>query len=121
MPRNGTKNLIPVTQRAKEVQKKIQSKGGKARAEKIQHQKNVKAALEIALGIIKKTKAGQDLTIAEALAQKLVQSALSGDWKAMQMILELMHGKEQKLDVTSSDGSMSPLDVKVEFVRAKQE
>jgi predicted methyltransferase MtxX (methanogen marker protein 4) len=47
--------------------------------------------------------------------------ALNGDAKARQQIIDILIGKNQNVDVTSSDGSMSPLDIKVEFIKAKQE
>ena len=108
MARKGQENLIPLPQQAKEVQRKIRSAGGKARAAKIRHEKDLKIALKVALGILKTTPKGIELSIAEGMAQKLAQEALNGDWKAMQIIIDLLYGKEQKIALTSPAGSMSP-------------
>lgn len=42
MPRDGTKNLIPLNKRTKEAQKKIQSMGGQASKEAARRKKNLK-------------------------------------------------------------------------------
>lgn len=108
MARGRKENLVSISDRATEVQRKIRSAGGKARAEQIRHEKDLRTALKVALGILKNTEKGIELSIAEGMAQKLANEALKGDWKAMQIIIDLLYPKEQKIDHTSSDGSMTP-------------
>lgn len=108
MARKGQENLIPLNKRSKEVQREIQEMGRRANKAKIRHEKDLKIALKVALGILKTTPKGIELSIAEGMAQKLAQEALNGDWKAMQIIIDLLYGKEQKIALTSPDGSMSP-------------
>ena len=70
-------NLKPLNTRSKSVQREIQSKGGKARAQKIKEQKTLKEELL--------------LLLAEGDTQKqislaLIQKALQGDIKAFEVI-----------------------------------
>lgn len=121
MPRNGRKNLIPLNERSKEEREKIQQKGRDANKAKFEHNKDLKAAFKAIMGVIMPTKSGDERTVADALAMDTAKRALNGDAKARQQIIDILIGKNQNVDVTSSDGSMSPLDIKVEFIKAKQE
>lgn len=49
MPRDGTKNLIPLNKRTKEAQKKIQSMGGQASKEAARRKKNLKELTQMLL------------------------------------------------------------------------
>lgn len=49
MPRDGTKNLIPLNKRTKEAQKKIQSMGGQASKEAARRKKSLKELTQMLL------------------------------------------------------------------------
>lgn len=115
------KDLIPVTRRTKEEAKEISRRGGVASGEARRRKRDIKEYLDILLEKELQTKDGKVMQGSERIATALFTKAANGDLKAIHEILDLKYPKEQKLDVTSSDGSMSPLDIKVEFVKAKQE
>lgn len=121
MPRDGTKNLVDIRKHAADVQRKIRSAGGKARAEKARQNKKLRDVVKAILNDTIKDKSGKEVVIADAITLAQIKKALSGDTRAFKAIADVVEEKEQKIDVTSSDGSMTPLDVKVEFVKAKQE
>lgn len=121
MPRDGTKNLVPQSRRTKSEQKKIATMGGIASGEARRRKRDIKEYLEILLEKELQTKDGKVMQGSERIATALFTKAANGDLKAIQQVLDLKYPKEQKIDMTSSDGSLSPLDVKVEFVRAQQD
>ena len=114
------KDLIPVTQRTKDEQKKIQRKGGKASGEARRRKRDIKEFLDILLEKELATKDGKLMQGSERIATALFTKAANGDIKAIQQILELKYGKRQEIDLKSSDGSMTPLDVKIKIVDPKQ-
>lgn len=121
MARKGQENLIPLDKRTKEAQRKIQSMGGIASRDAKRRVKDLREALQEALGIVVPSRNGGELTIAQGIAQKTARKALDGDPKALQQIIDLLYGRKQEVDVKSSDGSMSPMDVTVKFVKPKPE
>lgn len=90
-------NLKPLNTRAKSVQREIASKGGKARAKKIEEQKTLKEELL--------------LLLAEGDTQKkislaLIKKALNGDTKAFEVIRNSIGQKptdKQEVKVVESD------------------
>lgn len=115
-------DLIPVTQRTKAEAKEISRKGGLASGESRRRKRDIKEFLDVLLEKELKTKDGKTVQGAERIATALFTKAANGDLRAIQQVLELKYPKEQKIDMTSSDGSMSPpLDIKIEFVKAKQD
>ena len=114
------KDLIPLNKRTKEEQKAIQRKAGIASGIARRQKRDIKAFLDILLEKELQTKDGKTVQGAERIATALFTKAANGDLRAIQQVLELKYPKEQKIDMTSSDGSLSPLDIKVEFVKASQ-
>lgn len=102
-------NLKPQNQRTKSEQRKIAQMGGIASGEKRRHQRDLRKAVKALQSVVVPVKGGGDgLTYAEAIARAVGVKAAQGDLKAAAMYWEWMYGKQAKVDVTSSDGSMSP-------------
>ena len=101
-------NLIPVTQRDPERAREIRAMGGKARGEKIRRSKNLREAFLAVQELEVKGVDGTTKTASDAVAIAVMNKALKGDMKAIEFLWEALYGKQAKLDVTSSDGSMSP-------------
>ena len=98
------KDLIPVTQRTKEEQKKIRRAGGIASGKARRRKRDLREALKALLDA--ELKGGQNGT--ERIALAWFTKAANGDLNAIKMVLETLYPKEQKIDLTSSDGSMTP-------------
>jgi len=102
-------NLKPQNQRTKSEQRKIAQMGGIASGEKRRHQRDLREAVKALQSVVVPVKGGGDgLTYAEAIARAVGVKAAQGDIKAAALYWEWMYGKQTKVDVTSSDGSMSP-------------
>ena len=101
-------NLVPVTERDPETARKVRSMGGKARAEKIRRSKNLREAFLAVQSLEIKGTDGTTKTASDAVAIAVMNKALKGDMKAIEFLWEALYGKQTKVDVTSSDGSMSP-------------
>ena len=102
-----TDNLIPPDQRAKERQRKIQSKGGKASGIAGRRRKALKEALDVCLSLPlqdkrapgRLVKAGIDAEDADMQAliiASLVQKAIDGDTRAAKLIFDLMADTDEK-------------------------
>ena len=89
MPRDGTANLIPLSQRTKEERKEISTKAGIASGEARRKKKLLRETLEDLLS--GKTESGntyqEDITIA------LVKAAMEGDVKAYEVIRDTIGQK----------------------------
>lgn len=94
-------NLIPLNKRAKSEQRAIQSKGGKARAEKARKRKAVREVIEMLANqpltndklkkSIKGITAGvedDDIDLLTAATMGIFQSAIKGNEKAYKLIME---------------------------------
>jgi hypothetical protein len=102
-------NLIPFGQRSESEEREMRSRGGKNSGEKRRHQRDLREAVKALQSVVVPVKGGGDgLTYAEAIARAVGVKAAQGDLKAAAMYWEWMYGKQTKVDVTSSDGSMSP-------------
>ena len=102
-------NLKPQNQRTKSERRKIAQMGGIASGEKRRHQRDLREAVKALQSVVVPVKGGGDgLTYAEAIARAVGVKAAQGDIKAAALYWEWMYGKQTKVDVTSSDGSMSP-------------
>ena len=102
-------NLIPNSKRSPEEVRRNGQKGGIASGEKRRHQRDLREAVKALQSVVAPVKGGGDgLTYAEAIARAVGVKAAQGDLKAAAMYWEWMYGKQTKVDVTSSDGSMSP-------------
>ena len=102
-------NLIPGNKRSQSEARENGRKGGIASGEKRRHQRDLRKAVKALQSVVVPVKGGGDgLTYAEAIALAVGVKAAQGDLKAAALYWEWMYGKQAKVDVTSSDGSMSP-------------
>ena len=102
-------NLIPGNKRSQSEARENGRKGGIASGEKRRHQRDLRKAVKALQSVVVPVKGGGDgLTYAEAIARAVGVKAAQGDIKAAALYWEWMYGKQAKVDVTSSDGSMSP-------------
>ena len=102
-------NLIPGNKRSQSESRENGRKGGIASGEKRRHQRDLRKAVKALQSVVVPVKGGGDgLTYAEAIARAVGVKAARGDLKAAALYWEWMYGKQAKVDVTSSDGSMSP-------------
>lgn len=102
-------NLIPGNKRSQSEARENGRRGGIASGEKRRHQRDLRKAVKALQSVVVPVKGGGDgLTYAEAIARAVGVKAAQGDLKAAAMYWEWMYGKQAKVDVTSSDGSMSP-------------
>lgn len=102
-------NLKPQNQRTKSEQRKIAQMGGIASGEKRRHQRDLREAVKAVQGVILPVKGGgEGKTVVDAVALAVAHKAAQGDLKAAALLWEWLYGKQTKVDVTSSDGSMSP-------------
>ena len=108
MPRDGTENLIPFNERTEEEQRKIQRKGGiasgKARREKADLKKKVNQILEMDVFSPQLKEAleekGLNATNQTAIATVLLQKALKGDIRAIELLAKMNcnEGTKDNLD-----------------------
>ena len=105
----NTQNLIPNSERTPDERRRNAKKAGIASGEKRRHQRDLREAVKALQGIVLPVKGeGDGLTYAEAIVRAVGVKAAKGDLKAAALFWEWVYGKTQKVDVTSSDGSMSP-------------
>ncbi len=105
LPRDGTENLIPFNERTEEEQRKIQRKGGiasgKARREKADLKKKVNdiLAMDVFSPQLKEAleEKGLNATNQTAIATVLLQKALKGDMRAIELLAK-MNGNEGTKD-----------------------
>ena len=105
MPRDGTENLIPFNERTEEEQRKIQRKGGiasgKARREKADLKKKVNEILsmDVFSPHLKEMleEKGLSATNQTAVVTVLLQKALKGDMRAIELLAK-MNGNEGTKD-----------------------
>ena len=105
------KNLTPVTERDPERARESRAMGGRARGETIRRSKNLREAFLAVQELEIKGADGTTKTASDAVAIAVMNKALKGDLKAIEFLWEALYGKQTKVDVTSSDGSMSPAKV----------
>ena len=102
-------NLIPNSERTPNERRKNAQKAGIASGKKRRHQRDLRKAVKALQSVVVPVKGGGDgLTYAEAIARAVGVKAAQGDLQAAAMYWEWMYGKQAKVDVTSSDGSMRP-------------
>lgn len=104
----GHQNLIPITERDPERAREIRQMGARAQNERRHRNKNLRDAFRAMQGFEIPVKGGDTTTASDAIALAVMQKAVKGDMKAIEFLWEALYGKTQKVDVTSSDGSMSP-------------
>ena len=102
-------NLIPGNKRSQSEARENGRKGGIASGEKRRHQRDLREAVKAVPGVILPVKGGgEGKTVVDAVALAVAHKAAQGDLKAAALLWEWLYGKQTKVDVTSSDGSMSP-------------
>ena len=104
-------NLKPIDSHGPERALEIRRMGQKASMEARKRNKNLKDAFRAMQEVEIPTKSGDTTTASDAIALAVMQKAVKGDMKAIEFLWEALYGKTQKVDVTSSDGSMSPATV----------
>lgn len=117
MPRDGTENLIPVTERTKKEAREISRKGGiasgKARREKADLKKKINEILsmDVFSPQFKKMleEKGLSVTNQTAIATVLLQKALKGDMRAIELLAKL----------NGNEGTKDSLDKKEQKERIK--
>lgn len=102
--RKGSENLRPLNTLAKEAQRKIQSQGGKACAQKKRERKAFKELLHIAL---MEKNPSLDMTNAEAIVAGIIAAAAAGDTKAFVAIRDTLGEKPVETVKTELDGGIA--------------
>lgn len=132
MPRDGTKNLIPLNKRTKEAQKKIQSMGGQASKEAARRKKSLKELTQMLLEnpvVSEEAKAQikllfpnvdtEDLTNGMAMTANILLSAItSKDLKEKVKAAEYLRDTAGQKPETSVTGSVT---VEKVFVSEKEQ
>lgn len=101
-------NLKPIDSHGPERAREIRQMGARAKNEKARRNKNLRDAFRAMQEVEIPTKSGDVTTASDAIALAVMQKAVKGDMKAIEFLWDALYGKTQKVDVTSSDGSMSP-------------
>ena len=113
MPRDGTKNLIPITKRSKEEAKKISSKGGKKSVETRRQQKTFKMLFKSALASQVADKelkerlkeVGIEDTYKGAMMLAMIEKSMAGDVNAFKLVSEMIdEKKEESVEITVNVG-----------------
>ena len=104
-------NLKPIDSHGPERALEIRRMGQKASMEARKRNRNLKDAFRAMQEVEIPTESGDTTTASDAIALAVMQKAVKGDMKAIEFLWEALYGKTQKVDVTSSDGSMSPATV----------
>jgi hypothetical protein len=107
----GHQNLISITERDPERAREIRQMGARASNSQRHRNKTLRDAFRAMQEVEIPTKSGDVTTASDAIALAVMQKAVKGDMKAVEFLWEALYGKTQKVDVTSSDGSMSPATV----------
>lgn len=132
MPRDGTKNLIPLNKRTKEAQKKIQSMGGQASKEAARRKKSLKELTQMLLEnpvVSEEAKAQikllfpnvdtEDLTNGMAMTANILLSAItSTDFKEKVKAAEYLRDTAGQKPETSVTGAVT---VEKVFVSEKEQ
>ena len=102
-------NLKSFGERTASERREIAKKAGRASGEKRRHQRDLREAVMAMQSAVLPVKGeSEGMTVADAIARAVAYKAAKGDLKAAAMYWEWVYGKQTKVDVTSSDGSMSP-------------
>ena len=112
---HGHENCIPLNQRSKEVQRKIQQMGRDANKAKWEQIKCLRDAARVLLMEVVSDTDGKEVPIAVAMTLAQIKKALKGDTKAYKAVADVADEKQQKIDIVSSDGSMSPKATKIDL------
>lgn len=101
-------NLKPFNKMDPEKARELRVKGAYASQQARLRNKNLRDAFRAMQETEIPMKSGGTTTASDAIALAVMQKAVKGDMKAIEFLWEALYGKQTKVDVTSSDGSMSP-------------
>lgn len=101
-------NLKPFNKLPPEKARELRVKGAYASQQARLRNKNLRDAFRAMQETEIPMKSGGTTTASDAIALAVMQKAVKGDMKAIEFLWEALYGKQTKVDVTSSDGSMSP-------------
>ena len=101
-------NLKDIRDLDPEKARQIRSMGGKAASEKLRQKRSLREAFFAIQELDVEGTDGSKKAATDAIALALVRKCIKGDLKAIELLWEALYGKQAKVDVTSSDGSMSP-------------
>ena len=101
-------NLRSLADLPPEEHKRLSSIGGKRSVKTRRRNRDIKKAVLAILAQDLPSKNGEKMTGAEGVARALLSGALKGNHKHIQQLLDLIYGREQKIEMTSPDGSMTP-------------
>ena len=100
----NNENLKPLNKLCKEDAKKIRSKGGKARAKKIQERKTMKEMLDYLLQQDITNKQGETKNTLEVMMTAQIKEAIKGNTKAAQFVRDTIgEMPTQKVELDSSE------------------
>lgn len=101
-------NLKPFNKMDPEKARELRVKGAYASQQARLRNKTLREAFKALQEVEIPMKDGGTTTASDAIALALMKKAVNGDLKAIEFLWEALYGKQTKVDVTSSDGSMSP-------------
>ena len=101
-------NLKPFNKLPPEKARELRVKGAYASQQARLRNKTLREAFKALQEVEIPMKDGGTTTASDAIALALMKKAVNGDLKAIEFLWEALYGKQTNVDVTSSDGSMSP-------------
>lgn len=116
-------NLKPTTSLTESERREMARKAGKASGKARREKKDLLGWLNYLLQQnMPPDESGEVRTWAEGIAASLLLQGEKGNVQAIKEIFDRIHGKEQKIDLTSSDGSMTPpSEIVLNIVKAKHD
>ena len=120
MPKKGNiANLKPFGQghRTVEEEREIQKRGGdNSGISRNQKSELLNDIVDVLNGVVT-TKDGKKQKMSRRIAMAITTKAANGNVAAFHELMKYLYG--ESIDVTSSDGSMTPLDIKIKVVDPK--
>lgn len=125
-------NLIPLNKKSKEAQRRIQSKGGKARQKKLAERKKAKEAMQMLLDLQEtdtaiRAKMGmlgisdEDMTNQSVMLVSLMRRAQKGDAQAVKLVLQIMGEFTEKVEQTGANGLPIPQPISIEVIDRREQ
>lgn len=131
---DGHDNLIPLNQRAKDEQRRIQVAGGKARGRQRRDNRDLREAFKALLPLQMKGKNGEPLispitgkpmSLLETIATATIQGAVKGDTRHLNIMLDVLGWKApvvQEVKQTIEDNrTMEEMQAQLERLRRFQD
>lgn len=126
MSRNGTKNLIPINNRAEDEQREMRIKAGKKSGETRQKQKTFKMLFKSALASKVADKelkdrlkeVGIEDTYKGAMMLAMIEKSMAGDVNAFKLVSEMIdEKKEESVEITVNVGD----EIKAQIKKMEEE